>query len=231
MTPLYEEKSISKDKLFLSLVELEIWKELPKYMVSLASVLTNDYRQAVESKKLKHAIQARIAQLTPAINSEEPIKDFGDAIIEMSNKLVELSRHIAHVQVTNESIAFIPEGKVDPALEEAIAQLPKKEDLSSTQFKSFINAVRSRYSPAISDWSVEMLLNFYQYQMAYVETTFRSSLREFFSKVRGRVQNEEALREEILTIDKHPEQQKRESLTAKREILKKLCKESDKDLS
>ncbi|MEK8018408.1 MAG: dynamin family protein [Candidatus Parabeggiatoa sp.] len=179
---------------FLSYVELEFWKVLPRRMKVLADILTTAYRKALEQHQIKQHIYDNIAFLTSSVKIADVLEGFEDEIKEMERKLTELSEHVALLQVFDEEVLLAPKEKgeqIDSELKEALEQLPSKEqELSPDEddfddFDDFLQVARSRYEQVVAKWSIDKLLDFYKYQMAYIETALREkSIERFFSNLR-----------------------------------------------
>lgn len=206
---------------FLDQIQLEIWKMLPKQMEGLSNLLTDAYRTAIKNKQIEQDIINIIANLAPSIKGASAIDGLENEIQEMSRKLTELSHHVALLQVYNPDILLNLDEQAE--LKETLDKLPKQKELPPDQFRELIKVVRSHYESAVLNWSVDMLLEFYKYQMAYIEQTLiEISIKEFFADLNKQVSQPEFCEEVLATANAHA-QNDIELMAAKRRVLNELC--------
>jgi len=183
---------------FLDKTQLAIWKILPRQMERLAQLLTDTYRKALQHENVETQVAERIAHLAPSLTGSTAIEGLENEIQEMSRKLTELSHHVVLLQVYNPEVLL----NVDKSsgLKNALDQIPKQKELQPDRFEALVEVVRAHYENAVINWSVEMLLEFYKYQMAYIEQMLgETCIRDFFAQLNKRV-SDSAFCNEVLTM-------------------------------
>ncbi len=216
-------------EVFLGEVELLLWRQLSIRVQSLADRVTMNYKQAFESSHIPRYIVNLGYDHPLASNAAAGLEDVSSDMKASLNKLAE---RLALIYMLEAKAGFItPEQLQDNRLIaenpliQALDAVPRQRDLPAKAFAKFLRAVRKHYEAAVLDYSVNALLNIYQYEMLYVEDGLLARVEELFSDLRETLSLDPLLREKVRQDAPDEDRDRVESLDTKRVALSRLVEE------
>ncbi len=207
-------------EVFLGEVELLLWRQLAIRVQHLGEIVTHHYREAFDRSNTPRYI-ATIGYdhplATAAVSSLENVTD------DMKESLSKVSERLALIYMLEPQVGFIlPEQLEDGRkinqnpLIQALENVPRQREVTTESFEDFLIAVRTHYQPAVIDYSVNALLNIYQYEMIYVEDTLLACIAEMFNDLRETLPHDALLRDRVRQESPSAERDRVESLDYKR---------------
>jgi hypothetical protein len=210
------------EQALLSDTELLLWQELTLRLKELADLLAHVYRQAIEDNRLPQSIVG-LGYDHPAALA---VADSLDTLIDgMHTSLAEISKRVALMILAGPRHAFITADGVQEKLKAAMGTLPRKREVAPADFERFIKAVREHYELTVCVFSINSLLNVYQYEMVHIETVLRDALDQLFKQLTRRIDADPALRDRVRAGAPNANRDKVDLLLRKRGALPPLSGE------
>ncbi len=213
-------------EVFLGEVELLLWRQLAIRVQGLADLVTLSYREAFEASHIPRTIVS--------LGYDHPLASAAASGLEnitadMKASLNKLSERLALIYMLEPKVGFIPPEQLADSsllgqnpLIKALDKIPRHRELPPEAFDKFLAAVRTHYEPAVADYSVNALLNVYQYEMLYVEDGLLSRVAELFNDLRETMPHDPLLREKLRQDAPDEDRDRIETLDLKRRQLAKL---------
>lgn len=213
-------------EVFLGEVELLLWRQLAIRVQNLAEMVTLSYQEAFES--------SNIPRYMVSMGYDHPLASaaasgLGNISDDMKQSLGKLSERLSLIYMLEPKVGFIPPEQLKDSslmgqnpLIQALETVPRQRELTPEAFDKFLAAVRSHYQPAVIDYSVNALLNVYQYEMLYVEDALLARVDELFSDLREAMPHDLLLREKVREDSPDEDRDRVEKLDLKRLALQKL---------
>lgn len=188
-------------EVLLGETELLLWRQLTIRLQGLADLLARTYRDAFEASHLSRYI-VNLSYEHPL--AAEAVADLDGLMDDMRASLAKVSERLSLIYMLEPSAGFItPEQLGQPSrlaqnpLVVALDKVPAQRDLDAGLFEEFIAAVRRHYEPAVLDYSVNALLNVFQYEMIYVEDGLLARIEKLFNELRETVVYDPVLRARV----------------------------------
>ncbi|MFQ5578076.1 MAG: hypothetical protein ACE5G8_13915, partial [Anaerolineae bacterium] len=216
-------------EVFLGEVELLLWRQLAIRVQGLADIVTLSYRQAFEASHIPRYI-VNLGYDHPLASTAAAGLD--DVAADMKASLGKLSERLALIYMLEPDVGFITPAQLEDSgllgqnpLIKALDAIPRRRELPPEAFAPFLAAVRTHYQPAVVDYSVNALLNVYQYEMLYVEDGLLARVEELFSDLRETLPHDPLLREKVRRDSPDEDRDRVEQLDYKRAALAQLLQE------
>ncbi|HEY83557.1 MAG TPA: hypothetical protein G4N96_00380 [Chloroflexi bacterium] len=213
-------------EVFLGEVELLLWRQLSIRVQTLADRVTMNYKQAFESSHIPRYI-VNLGYDHPLASSAAA--GLEDVSSDMKASLNKLAERLALIYMLEPKAGFItPEQLqdnrliVENPLIKALDTVPRQRELPAKSFAKFLQAVRKHYEAAVLDYSVNALLNIYQYEMLYVEDGLLARVDELFSDLRETLSLDPLLREKVRQDAPDEDRDRVESLDTRRVALARV---------
>ncbi len=213
-------------EVFLGEVELLLWRQLAIRVQGLADMVTMSYREAFEAGHIPRTIVNLGYDHPLASGAALGLDNIAD---DMKAGLGKLSERLALIYMLEPEVGFIPPEQLADSgllgqnpLIKALDKVPRHRDLPPEAFADFLAAVRAHYDPAVAEYSVNALLNVYQYEMLYVEDTLLARITDLFNDLRETMPHDPLLRERVRQDAPDEDRDKVERLDKKRQALQKM---------
>ncbi len=217
-------------EVFLGEVELLLWRQLAIRVQSLAALITSSYQAAFEASHIPHTLVIYGYDHPLASAAATGLENI---TADMKASLSKLSERLALIYMLEPKVGFIPPEQLNDggqlaqnALIQALDDLPRQRELELEAFDAFIIAVRAHYQPAVVDYSVNALLNIFQYEMIYIEDTLMSRVEELFNELRETMPHDALLCGKIRQEAPDEERDRIEWLDQKRKALAEAVAET-----
>jgi hypothetical protein len=207
-------------------VELLLWRQLAIRVQGMGDMITHTYRNAFETSNLPRTIVA--------LGYDHPLASaaatgLSNVTSDMKASLSKISERLALIYMLEPNVGFIPpEQLADGSLLgknpffQALDQVPRQREVQPEAFDAFIIAVREHYQPAVMDYSVNALLNIYQYEMIYVEDNLLGRVDQLFEDLRETMPHDPLLRDKVRQESPDEERDRIERLDYKQAHLTRL---------
>ncbi|MFQ5612368.1 MAG: dynamin family protein [Anaerolineae bacterium] len=188
-------------EVLLGETELLLWRQLTIRLHGLADLLARTYRHAFEASRLPRYI-VNLSYEHPL--AAEAVTGLESLLDDVQANLAKISGRMALVYMLEPSAGFVtPEQLARPSLLAqntlvlALDKIPARREVDPGAFDEFIAAVRKHYEPAVLDYSINALLNVYQYEMVYVEDGILARVEQLFNDLREAVVYDPVLRARV----------------------------------
>lgn len=213
-------------EVFLGEVELLLWRQLAIRVQGLSEMITLSYAEAFEA--------SHIPQYIVSLGYDHPLASsaasgLNDVTADMKGSLTKLSERLALIYMLEPQSGFISLQQLQDnsqigqnRLIQALTNVPRQRELAPEAFDPFLVAVREHYQPAVIDYSVNALLNIYQYEMLYVEDMLLARVAELFGELRETMPQDLLLREKVRQDAPDEDRDRIEMLDEKRRALENV---------